>query len=546
LLVEVVQTVVAVNIKNISSNQIIGWGALLLGLLVAIMIGNAVGGSDIGLVVMFLAVIPLALVLINLKTNIWVLIPIGWYVTGRLPFLPVPFTVRDICMLIAVFAFVLFFALRIVPWKRKLGILDYLLFINLAYLATVYFRNPVGAWAFQSQMVGGRPYFEALMAFGAFMVLSRAQLTPSIAKMFPLFYLVPSVILAGLELLARLVPQAAQPIQYVYSGVSGQGPFSTAMTDEAQLGQTRFTAMKEVGVVGILALCSRHSLLKLISPLRPVLFFLMALSIAAVFLSGYRSAFLFALAALLLSSLLRRRIVDLWIGFGTVILAITALILVQGSLVQLPMTVQRTLSWLPGDWNDEAVRDAQGSTTWRYEMVSWAWNDNRIIKDKIWGQGFGISIDDMNIIASAMLAGQQGGMFIGGSDRENFMLTGSFHNGPVSAIRYVGVVGFALFYPLLCYMALLAWRLCRRAHGTNAFPFTLFVCIPVIYEPFNYIFVFGGYDGSISQTLYWAGLLNMTSNYLAVTVPGREMESGADKRALSSERKLATAFRAQV
>lgn len=519
------------NIKNISSNQIIGWGALLLGLLVAIMIGNAVGGSDIRLLVIFLAVIPLALVLINLKTNIWVLIPIGWYVTGRLPFLPVPFTVRDICMLIAVFAFVLFFALRIVPWKRKLGMLDYLIIINLAYLATVYFRNPVGAWAFQSQMVGGRPYFEALMAFGAFMVLSRAQLTPSIAKMFPMFYLVPSVILAGLELLARLVPQAAQPIQYVYSGVSGQGPLSTTITDEAQLGQTRFTAMKEVGVVGALALCSRHSPLKLISPMHPLLVILLVFSIAAVFLSGYRSAFLFVLVALFLSSLLRRKIADVWIGVSAVILATTALILVQGSIVQLPMTVQRTLSWLPGDWNDEAVRDAQGSTMWRYEMVSWAWNDNRIIKDKIWGQGFGISIDDMNIIASALSAGQQGGMFIGGSDRENFMLTGSFHNGPVSAIRYVGVVGFALFYPLLCYMALLAWRLCRRAHGTSAFPFTLFVCIPVIYEPFNYIFVFGGYDGSVSQTLYWAGLLNMTSNYLAKTLHGRENEAEADKRA---------------
>lgn len=530
---------------NVTANQLTLWIVLLLGLLIAVFLGSAVGSSDVRSVVMLLALIPLAIVLIKLKTNIWVLIPVGWYVTGRLPFLPVPFTVRDLCMLVAIFAFVLFFALRTVPVKRKLGTLDYLIFINLAYLVTVYLRNPVGAWFFQSQMVGGRPYFEALMAFGAFIILSRAQLTPFIAKIFPLFYLVPSVILAGLELLARLVPQAAQPIQYVYSGVSGQGPFSTAMADEAQLGQTRFTAMKEVGVIGILALCSRHSLLKLISPLHPVLFFLLVLSIAAVFLSGYRSAFLFALAALLLSSLLRRRIVDVWIGVGTVILAITALILVQGSLVQLPMTVQRTLSWLPGDWSDEAVRDAQGSTTWRYEMVSWAWNDNRIIKDKIWGQGFGISIDDMNIIASAMLAGQQGGMFIGGSDRENFMLTGSFHNGPVSAIRYVGVVGFALFYPLLCYMALMAWRLCGQAHGTNAFPFTLFVCIPVIYEPFNYIFVFGGYDGSISQTLYWAGLLNMTSNYLAKTAAGHKTDARADDQTLRSDRYPDSALRPQ-
>jgi hypothetical protein len=249
-------------------------------------------------------------------------------------------------------------------------------------------------------------------------------------------------------------------------------------------------------------------------------------SFAAIFISGYRSAFLFAIVALLLSALLHRRTRDVWIGAGVLVLGLVVLISVQGSLLQLPMTVQRTLSWLPGDWDDETKRDAEGSTTWRYEMVAWAWNDNRIIKDKIWGQGFGLSIDDMNIIASAMLSGQQGGMFIGGSDRENFMLTGTFHNGPVSTVRYVGIVGFILYYPLLCYMALAAWRLCRRAYGTSAFPLALFIGIPMIYEPFNFVFIFGAFEGSVPQTLLWAGLLNLTSNYLDKIAPAKVVPPG--------------------
>jgi hypothetical protein len=504
---------------NVTANQLTLWAVLLGGLLLAVLLGSAVGSSDMRFIAGVLTLIPLAIVLIKMKTHIWVLIPIGWYLGGRLPFLPLPFTVRDMCMLVPIFAFTLFFALRIVPWKRKIRLLDVLILINLAYLATVYARNPVGAWAFQSQMVGGRPYFEALMAFGAFIILSRAQLTPFIARIFPLFYLVPAAVLAGLEMLARLLPQVAQPIAYFYTGVSGQGPLSTVLGEEERLGQTRFTAMKEVGVVGVLALCARHNPLKLISPLHPLLVMLLAASFGAIFLSGYRSAFLFAMAALLLSTILRDRLRDVWVGLGVMTLAIVTLISVQGTLVELPKTVQRTLSWLPGDWSDEARRDAEGSTEWRYEMVAWAWNDSRIIKDKIWGQGFGISIEDMNIIASAMLSGQQGGMFIGGSDRENFMLTGSFHNGPVSTIRYVGIVGFLLFYPLLCYMAVIAWRLCRRARDTAVFPLALFISIPVIYEPFNFIFVFGGFDGSVSQTLFWAGLLNLTSNYLDKIAP---------------------------
>jgi hypothetical protein len=516
---------------NVTANQLTLWAVLLAGLLLAVVLGSAVGSSDMRFIAGVLTLIPLAIVLINLRTHIWVLIPIGWFLSGRLPFLPIPFTVRDMCMLVPIFAFTLFFALRIVPWKRKTHLLDFLIFINLAYLATVYARNPVGFWAFQSQMVGGRPYFETLMALGAFIILSRAELTPFIARVFPLFYLIPAACLAGLEVLARLVPQVAQPIGSLYSGVAGAGPSALGLEMENQLGQTRFVAMKELGVVGVLALCARHNPLKLISPLHPVLFTLLVGAFGAIFLSGYRSAFLFAMAALLLSTLLRDRLRDVWVGLGVMTLLIVALISVQGTLVELPKTVQRTLSWLPGDWSDEARRDAEGSTEWRYDMVAWAWNDNRIIKDKIWGQGFGFTIEDMNIIATALLSGQQGGMFIGGSDRENFMLTGSFHNGPVSTVRYVGIVGFVLYYPLLCYMAVVAWRLCRRARHTAAFPLALFVGIPVIYEPFNYIFIFGAYDSSISQTLFWAGLLNLTSNYLDRIVGAKGVSSGPGSQA---------------
>jgi hypothetical protein len=183
--------------------------------------------------------------------------------------------------------------------------------------------------------------------------------------------------------------------------------------------------------------------------------------------------------------------------------------------------MQRALSWLPGDWDEATVAGAEDSSRWRFEMWGWAWNDDRILRDKTWGQGFGLSIDDMNLIASSILAGEGGGSRLGGSDRENFMITGAFHSGPLSTIKFIGAVGLALYYPLMCYMAVLAWRLCKRARGTEAFTLALFVGIPIIYEPFNFIVVFGGLDSNYPQLLFWAGLLNMTSNYLAKTNFGR-------------------------
>jgi hypothetical protein len=63
-------------------------------------------------------------------------------------------------------------------------------------------------------------------------------------------------------------------------------------------------------------------------------------------------------------------------------------------------------------------------------------------------------------------------------------------------------------------MAWLAWQTCKRARETKAFSLALFVGIPIIYEPFNFVFVFGGLDSNYSQLLFWAGLLTMTRRYL--------------------------------
>jgi len=462
------------------------------------------------------AAIPVAIIFVKLKTNIWVLLPVGWYLTGRLPWLPVPFTVRDLCFIAVAVFFAIFFATRAVPWKRKLSTLDYLIYLNLAYLAVVYARNPVGFWAMQSSMVGGRPYFEIGLALCGFMILSRVQISDGIARAFPMFFVVPSWIIGISDVVGRILPEMGYALNSVYSGVGSRG-VSGALQEEAQLGETRMTGLQFAGMSSVLALCAKYNPITLISPLYPGRVILFVVALAAIFLSGFRSMLLYAMAVFLLATLLRGRLRDLWIAGTVMLVAIMALVLMQGSVLQLPRTMQRALSWLPGDWNQEALSDAEQSSQWRFEMWVWAWNDQRILRDRIWGQGFGFTIDDMNLIASSLVAGQGASALLGGSDRENFMITGTFHSGPLSAIKYIGIVGLALYYPLLVYMAVLAWRLCRQAKETKCFPFVLFVAIPVIYEPFNFVVVFGALDQNYSQMLFWGGLLNLASNYVERT-----------------------------
>ena len=391
--------------------------------------------------------------------------------------------------------------------------LDYLIYINLAYLATVYVRNPAGFWAMQTSVVGGRPYFEIALAFGAFIILSRVQISLKLAKVFPWFFLVPAWAVATLDLIGRLLPQTSYILNGVYSGV-GTSSTSAIVQQEARLGETRMTGVVGAGVTTLLTLYSKYNPLTLVSPLYPGRFLVLVVGFSAIFISGYRGALLFAVIAFLLSTILRGRFRDLWIAGAIAIVALMVIVAAQGTFVQLPTTMQRALSWLPGDWSQEARADAENSSRWRFEMWQWAWNDDRILRDKIWGTGFGLSIDDMNLIANSMLAGQGGASLLGGSDRENFMITGTFHSGPLSSVKYIGVVGLCLYFPLMCYMAFLAFKVCLKARDTPALPLALFVCIPIIYEPFNFTVVFGALEGSYPQTLFWAGMLHLTRNYV--------------------------------
>ena len=92
------------------------------------------------------------------------------------------------------------------------------------------------------------------------------------------------------------------------------------------------------------------------------------------------------------------------------------------------------------------------------------------------------------------------------------MIIGQVHSGPVSAIRFVGYLGLALYMTLQIVMAREAWRLCRRTCRHHLALLVFYICLPIIWEPFAYALVFGSFDIALPLQLYWAGLLTMLRN----------------------------------
>jgi hypothetical protein len=122
--------------------------------------------------------------------------------------------------------------------------------------------------------------------------------------------------------------------------------------------------------------------------------------------------------------------------------------------------------------------------------------EENLIRDWWFGEGFAISS------AELALAARHG--FV-----EATYVTGVYHNGPLSTIRYVGIIGLILLYFLSITAAIYSYKTVQRCRGTPLFPAAVFVAIQLIWGPIHYVFVFGSYFNYLPDLIIQLGILRL-------------------------------------
>jgi hypothetical protein len=480
---------------------------VLLGVVAAIVLGNMIGnGALVPVLAFFGGAAVLALVLI-LKGRIWLLVPACWYLLGN--FGSLPFSVRELSVLLTFAVFIVLIAFRIMPFETRFGLLDAFVLLNLVYLATVYLRNPVGVSALGSATVGGRPYFETVIAVLAYFVLTRAPLSPRTARVLPCLIAFPQIAVSILSALTHVIPQLGPIAAVIYSDVeisyddAGMPPGGEADPVD------RVVSLDVVAETGALALFSYFSPLSLLNPARLTRFVMFALVCLCFAVAGYRNGIAMLIVSCALAAYFRGGLREALPTLACVLMIVLGLVGVQSTGLHLPLTAQRALSFLPGSWDYEAKAAAEESSEWRFYMWQQALTTDEFIKNKLLGDGFGFSAYELQIMEQQ--APNTGSPFIGGDRQESQMIQGAFHSGPVSAIRFVGYVGLVLYLVLSFFAAFYAWGLIRATAATPFFPLALFIGIPVIYGPIKYIFIFGGYESGFPTTIFLCGMLRLLS-----------------------------------
>lgn len=475
-----------------------------IGVLFALFAGNYVAEEDYTPIAIVLGGLVGITLVFSVGTNAYLLIPMCWPLVGSIHLLPLPFNVRQIAMIFASLIFVSGIIFKRAGSKKvPFDALDLWVMINVGYLVIVFFRNPVGINVLGGDRVGGRPYVDVALSVFAYLILRRETISAKMAGLIPVVWLGGEVVNAVGGLVGLYLPALGSKIGMLYSGFLPEfGKEDVAV----EVGETRLIWLQSLGSTLILFIVCSVNPTHLI---RPGHFFKLGGYIFGLFLimlSGFRNSLMNVFLITAFASMLRDRFMGIIKVLTIVLVGALFGVLFSYSSINLPWTFQRTLSFLPGNWDPTAVQAAKDSSEWRYEMWRIALTSDKYIHNKLLGDGFGVSRPDYERMMDAMLGGVG---FIGEITQERFMISGQFHSGPVSSIRFVGYFGLALFLILLCLLAQTAYRMIHKSHGTPYLFIAMFIGIPVIIYPIFFLFIFGAFQVDIINSLFYAGMMRL-------------------------------------
>lgn len=449
---------------------------------------------------------------ILLGRKIWLLLPFlgALAIQFRLPGQP---DTQLLGQLLVLGFSTLLFLMRKLPWRLAFTEMEFWVMILTLFVVQVYLRNPTGLNIFGGATVGGKPYALFVVSLATAILLS--GLRPPVRE---LKWILPLSILGGMgnlgiHLLGKVVPV----VSYYCSGDyvdTRQANYENmnVMVDEKAATRVGFLS----GLGNNLSLWIATFISPLKACFRPLWALLILITVISSLLGGFRNGVAAVGMTFLLGVAYRSGVSGLLFSlFGgagaVVVLAILNLV------HPLPPNVQRSLSFLPGTWEQRYEDDAEGSNEWRFEIWKEALLTDRWIQNKWLGDGLGFSAVELAAQINSRQDARIGASGFEGH-REAIMANGDYHSGPVSTIRTIGYVGLFFFLIGQIRLAVHAHRQIMRCQGSEWWPLALFIGIPLIWGPAFFVFIFGSFQGGVSAFLMGAGMIRLLENNLPLPV----------------------------
>ena len=476
---------------------------LVIILIMGLYLGVGVVSAQ-GEVLYTMGAILLVAIVAALGKKVWLLIPLVMLSSLSFRWIPGQWRTVDLAYLATFFGCALLFLTRKLDYQWRLKGIHIIAFLVVLSVVQTYVRNPVGLAVFGSSTVGGRAYFT--FAIGLMIGLLLSIIKVPARELFAIRnFAMGGGIVSMIAQWLSYIPGFALPMTIAFGtgnlDFDGRGSTDSAGRNVAGADTAKVLSRLTIGFA---------------SPMKSLFFnrwtLIVALALFGGLISGWRSKLgdmilIFALG------------VYYWQGIWAVIVSflIAASFLMTLAIVNvvtpLPAEVQRTLSFLPGTWEERFVRSGENSTDWRWDMWEEALTSDRWINNKVIGDGLGFSFKEFEL-QEALQRGRYNMPSFGKltPQQVSFLINGDYHSGPVSFVRTVGYVGLVIFTVALLTVLVVAHRLMKRVKGTPYFGVVAFVCIPAIAHPILFWFVFGTFSGDVSQLFLNVGLISLLRN----------------------------------
>ena len=307
-----------------------------------------------------------------------------------------------------------------------------LLLLTGVVVATGMLTGGFGLRSLGASRNGGQKYFYFLAAVAGYFVFTSKRISPQRAPLYvALFFL--SALTYGLSDLATV---GGSSFDFLWLFLPPEyGARSAADTGVTQSN----VSVMHVGGVALVAIAlysyafARFGIRGLMDLTRPWRLLLLVLALVAGLLSGFRGfvvgASLTFAVLFYLEGLHRTRYLAVLLGAA----------LIGGAVVlpfanHLPVIAQRTLSFLPGNFDYAARENARSSSEWRVEM--WKQLLPEVPKRLFRGQGWGIDARQLEMSMS---------MEDAGDPYASTIMVGNYHNGPLSILLPFGIYGMIAF-----------------------------------------------------------------------------------------------------
>ena len=431
-------------------------GLITLGAFVAApwLTNEFLGGNPLPLAILF-GVGFLLLFVFVLRDNCWIAVPLCLPLGGSLNILPIKFSPAELSILLVIS----YVVLQMFMTKRQsISFGPPEIWIPGILFAGVLLYHwgkggGLGLSMFGGEASGGRRFFTTLsgmLVLPALLWFPLAK-SPWLSRV-PLLYLIGSIIEFTPFAISSAVPAMAPYIYRVYSSVN----------IEAYAGAQAFRddSMVRVGQIAPFALAVQLALLCYFPPrdwIRPSRWFVLPLSIlslGATIWSGFRS-YLFNYVILSSVAIFFRARYLIFLGIPVIMGAIAFLVVGQGSLFNLPFTIQRTLSPFPGKWDRAAMNSASASNDFRSNIQKVYKTD---FMEKAGWLGEGYKFDARYMADRGADIGTLRMEASGEAQSKSFIIARDHHVGWVALHHVTGWVGFGAFV-LLCLGSLFyVWR----------------------------------------------------------------------------------------